>query len=155
MAGSEESLDVGPDGTLWIGATDPADGRVCGLRLARFDGADWDVWGRDDGIPDVGSVFWYGGCQEGIHTVAPDGSVWLAPLDFLAGRECSGVANFDGTTWTRHLPGLCVYDAAIAPDGTVWLQAGEVNSDVDGEPWYDFDPVGTYVITPEAAAGGE
>jgi hypothetical protein len=37
----------------------------------------------------------------------------------------------------------------IAPDGTVWLQAGERK--VDGQ----FRPIDTYVITPEAVAATE
>ena len=156
-----EQLDVGLDGTLWIGATD-SDQESCGLRLARFDGTAWEAWGRDDLVPDVGPVLFYGGCQEGVHAVAPDGSVWLAPLDFLAGRECSGIARFDGITWSHYLPGLCVYDADIAPDGAVWVQAGEVRYEepAGDDPslpaaQQDFGVVGTYVITPEAVPAAE
>jgi hypothetical protein len=147
-------IDVGVDGTLWIQAHDPqarladtTSAYECGLRLARFDGSDWNDWDGDDGVPEVGPVFFYGGCQEGVHAVAPDGSVWLAPLDFMGGRECSGIANFDGTTWTRYIDGLCVYDADVAPDGAIWLQAGEVKH-LDGPV---PGPVYTYVITPEVA----
>ena len=39
------------------------------------------------------------------------------------GGSCGGLANFDGTTWTRYLPGRCVFAFDISPDGTVWLQA--------------------------------
>ena len=57
------------------------------------------------------------------------------------------MANFDGTTWTHYLQNLCILDMDIAPDGSVWLQAGEVGI-VRGT--LEVGPIGTYVIPTEA-----
>ena len=60
--------------------------------------------------------------------------------------ECDGVASFDGAAWTHYLRDHCIYAMDIAPDGTVWVQAGE-------RPTHqDFGAVATYVIRPEAVA---
>ena len=126
--------------------------------LARLDGGQWEVWDGDDGIPPVGPVaFPYSFPLEGVHAVAPDGSIWLAALDHMAERECGGIVNFDGSTWTRYLDGLCVYDADLAGDGAVWLQAGEVSHDGEPGPYVHryLAPVDTYVITPEAGAASQ
>ena len=51
--------------------------------------------------------------------IVADGAVWLghgAWQDVLA----PGVHRFDGSTRTRYLPDLTVYDLGIAPDGSVW-----------------------------------
>jgi hypothetical protein len=158
-------IDLGPEGTLWIQAGDyhaPTEGatneEVLSLMLARLDSEQWETWDRDDGIPPVGPVAWpYSFPLEGVHAVAPDGSIWLAALDHMAQRECSGIVSFDGMVWTRYLDGLCVHDADITPDGAVWLRAGEVS--YDGEPGphakHHVAPVGTYVITPAAAGATE
>ncbi|MGD8682737.1 MAG: hypothetical protein PVG27_02220 [Chloroflexota bacterium] len=157
-----DQIDVGPDGTLWIQAGDfhgwtgnAANEEVLSLMLGRLDDGQWETWDRDDGIPPVGPVaFSYSFPLEGVHAVAPDGSIWLAALDHMAKRECGGIVTFDGTNWTRYLAGLCVYDADIAPDGAVWLQAGEVSYDPEPGPnaIEHLAPVATYVITPEAGS---
>ena len=74
------------------------------------------VYTDDQGVPELG------GGGGSVFRAAPDGSVWLTPQG-EPGRWCGGIANFDGTTWTRYLPGRCVLAFDIAPDGTVWLQA--------------------------------
>ena len=148
--------DVGPDGTLWVRlhaecGADKGCWAPSGI-LARLDGGDWDVYDSSDGIPIMGDH--YQGF-EGFFEVAPDRSIWFNPIgDYEGtGTECDGVANFDGEAVTSFLPGMCIYAMDLAPDGRVWLQAGEP---LQG-PWKRNTGlrIHTYVITAEAAAGAE
>jgi hypothetical protein len=57
----------------------------------------------------------------------------------------TGLANFDGTTWTHYLPGRCVLAFDIGPDGTVWLQAAGQGIEFPFEP-DEADKTETLVI---------
>jgi hypothetical protein len=79
--------------------------------------------------------------------VAPDGRLWLNPALESAGPygNCDGLARFDGTSLRRFLPGLCIYNHAIGPDGSVWVLAG-------ADYWKEEDPpLDTYMIPAEVA----
>ena len=72
----------------------------------------------------------------------PDGSLWLNPALESSGsnRDCDGLARFDGTDLRRFLPGLCIYNYAIGPDGSVWVPAG-------ADYWKEENPpLDTYLI---------
>ncbi len=148
---SGNSLDIGPDGTLWVNTNYPEDGwpedgdwRVGGL--ARFDDPGWTAFTEADGVQDWGGQ---GFIATDLLRVAPDGSLWLNGTPTEDG--CGGVAHYDGTTWTSYLVESCIHDLAIAPDGSIWVQANAYrwdNRDISG-------PVVLYVITPEAAAATE
>ena len=129
------SLGFGPDGTLWVHASDPRGGRWNLGGLARFDDPGWTVFGEADGVRPWGAQGWI---ATDLLAVAPDGSLWLNGTPTEDG--CGGVAHYAGTTWTSYLVDSCVHDLAIAPDGSVWLRAG-ADSRVD-----------TYVIRPEGGA---
>jgi hypothetical protein len=155
------SVDVGPDGTLWA-SLDSGD---CS-GLVRFDGTDWTEFGKADGVPNL-----HGYELPSLFSLAPDGSVWVNPKtpfnrDGEAGcpssssspsgedKECGGLHNFDGTTWSRFLQGTCIYDMDIARDGTVWARGGTF--DLNADPFGSVSgPVEVYVITPEAVAATE
>ena len=129
------SLDIGPDGTLWMNA-----GGRDRAGLARFDDSGWTVFTEADGVEPWGGQ---GFIATDLLTVAPDGSVWM---NGNGPDDCNGVAHYDGTTWTSYLCGSYVDDLAIAPDGSVWLRAEVGGTSV--EP----GTVNTYVIRPEAGA---
>jgi hypothetical protein len=133
---------VGRDGTLWatLLKNQKRNNTVrTTTRLGRFDGEEWQVFGKGERFPDEAGI------NRGLPSrfeVADDGRVWL--LDTASEDEgvwCGGVVNFDGTSWVRLLDRLCAYDADLAPDGNLWLEAGEFGG-----------PIHTYVITPEAVA---
>ncbi|MGD8485914.1 MAG: hypothetical protein PVG27_13230 [Chloroflexota bacterium] len=108
------------------------------LYLYRHDATGWRRWDlAEQGMRPAG---WHWGTYD----VAPDGSYWAGwsvqgnPEE---GRpRCEGVSRFDGLTWERHLPGKCIDDMDIAPDGSVWVIA----DDQEGKD--------LYAITPEAVA---
>ena len=136
---------VGRDGTLWASLLKKQkrnENTRTTTRLGRFDGEDWQVFGKGERFPVEASI------HRGLppqFEVADDGRLWL----LNTGSEddsvwCGGVVNFDGTSWVRLLDGLCTYDADLAPDGSLWLEAGEVEG-----------PIHTYVITPGAVAATE
>jgi hypothetical protein len=56
-----------------------------------------------------------------------------------------GLANFDGTTWTRYLSGRWVVAFDISPNGTVWLQAAPEGVTFSEEP-DEADTTETLVI---------
>jgi hypothetical protein len=109
-----QTLDVPGAGT-WTGEGDPA------MRTTHYlvhmpwesvvSGESVTVYTDDQGVPELRNDM----------RAAPDGSVWLTPTNESTG--CGGLANFDGTTWTRYLSGRCVVAFDVTPDGTVWLQA--------------------------------
>ena len=146
---------VGPDGTLWVRLL--AD---CGLVclgpsdiLARFDGSDWETYDSSDGIPMM---------EEGFFEVAPDASIWFNPIGDheRTGTACDGIASFDGEAVAYFLRDTCIYAMDLAPDGTVWLQAGDDYGDARARGWREdgrgrFGPIHTYVITPDAVAATE
>ena len=139
-----QSFDIGADGTLWAAAFDlSADGDS----LARLDDAGWTVFSDADGVQRWGTDGFIP--TDHLH-VAADGSVWVNAEG--AGVSCGGVADFDGSTWTRYLEDLCVHDMDIAPDGAVWVRASDFKRSGGFEYW---DPPDLYVITPGAVAGTE
>jgi len=143
---------VAPDGqTLWVLLRS-------GRELARFGGSNWKVYEVPDG--GASSSRAYGAFFE----AARDGSLWFNPIR-PSDVACDGVANVDGDTVRYFLRDHCVYAMDIAPDGSVWLQAGENQGDpsllwtsemtdapVDILLAQLSFPVHTYVITPEAVA---
>jgi len=125
-----------PDDVFWgLGAG--------GFILYRHDGTGWQQWSLEehDMVPAWRAAGY-------TYAVAPDGSFW-AGWNRGEGDECEGISRFDGRTWVRYLPGMCVprLGMDIAPDGSVWALASE-GFGVD-EPRY------LYVITPEAVADTE
>ena len=136
---------VGRDGTLWSAlhkTKKRSNTNRTTTRLGRFDGEDWQVFGKGERFPDEANFHRY---LPSRFEVADDGRVWL--LDTASEDEsvwCGGVVNFGGKSWVRLLDGLCIYDADLAPDGNLWLEAGEFEG-----------PIHTYVITPEAVAATE
>ncbi len=150
------AVEIGSDGTVWYAGVEPrVDGETAtwdaGIGgggtiaapgdsfLMRYDGAEWQRWGPDDGVP---SLTWSWSPQL---EVAPDGGLWVvAPETWVRRGDAKdlpfdGIARFDGSTWHYFLAGHDVGDWDVAPDGSVWLRA-------DGA---------LYVITPEAVAGTE
>ena len=86
----------------------------------------------------------------GFFDVAPDRSIWGNPRHadiHSSGTECDGIATFDGRAMTYYLRDLCIYAMDIAPDGTVWLQAGAYRAE-PGESLGEWrpGPIHTYVI---------
>jgi hypothetical protein len=125
---------MGADGTTWISHQSGGDfSLLARSRLATP--SQWEEFSR--GLPRFERIF----------EVAPDGSVWISPI---GDEDCNGIASFDGTAVTYHLSDTCVHALDIAPDGRVWLQAGETGggtAEPGGAP-----TIHTYVITPEAVA---
>ncbi len=134
------SLDVGPDGTLWVNTSNGYSGADGVGGLARFDGSGWTAFTEADGVQDWGAQ---GFIATDLLAVASDGSLWMngAP----DGDGCGGVAHYDGTTWDSYLVESCVHDLAIAPDGSVWVRANAYRRDSDNDR--DITgPVSLYVI---------
>jgi hypothetical protein len=131
-----------PDDVFW--GLGPGTGRD--VVLHRHDGTGWRQWslGEHDMLP--------GGWNAGPYAVAPDGSFW-AGWPIGGGQGCQGVSRFDGRTWVRYLPGMCVpwLGMAIAPDGSMWVHAWEGEDKED--PYAGSGHL--YVITPEAVAATE
>ena len=130
-----------PDDVFWgLG-----DGTYDDALLHRHDGTGWQQWSlREHDM--LG-----GGWDAGPYAVAPDGSFWAGWPSRSVVEGCQGVNRFDGETWVRYLPGMCVPwlgGMDIAPDGSVWVHAWE------GEDlWAGSGHL--YVITPEAVAASE
>ena len=110
-----QTLDVPEAG---VGQTDTVPTTRAIDYIVHVTGASSTVYTDEQGVPPLAR-----GALGSVFRAAPDGSVWLAPRDDQAAGRCGGLANFDGTTWTRYLPGRCIHALDIAPDGTVWLQA--------------------------------
>jgi hypothetical protein len=109
--------DVSPDGILWVAADD----EIVHRSLARFDGSEWTVFGEAEGVQGWGGKQGFVP-QESISASLGDSVLVDASgddQDFPA--ECSGMARFDGTTWTEIPSPWCVTDADTGPDGSVWL----------------------------------
>jgi hypothetical protein len=145
----EGSPGAGPDGTLWL---------MQSPRTAYFDGAAWtvwyqadvpafDIWVEEDGTPwaltggwAVDPSLWV--FREGTWsrlepplpdpgwpgaTTSRDGAMWVA--------ADSRVWSFDGATWTlRFEAGAMVSSLAPAPDGGMWVAAGDLWLIGDGLP---------------------
>lgn len=101
-------VEVGPDGTLWIGTFDAG--------LARLDGTDWAVFTAEtSGLP-----------SDGIRDllVGRDGALWVA--------TGLGLARFDGSSWRvydrSNSPLVVDHVTAVAEDhdGVIWVGSGNV-----------------------------
>ena len=136
------SLDIGPDGALWVNASNGYSGGQGVGGLARFDDEGWTTFSEADGVQDWGGE---GFIATDLLTVAPDGSLWMNGAHDENG--CGGVAHYDGTTWSSYLRYSCVHDLAIALDGSVWVRANTYRMGGNA-----LGGVDTYVITPEAVA---
>lgn len=106
VAGVLGGMAVGADGRVWVAASTSS-----GSKLLRFDGA-WTAIEVPESVSGNASPwgFWL--------KVAPDGAVW-ASVD-------SGLAAFDGATWTSYTTAITdlprsPWLAGIAPDGSVWV----------------------------------
>jgi hypothetical protein len=119
--------------------------------LVHVEGGPMTVYTNDEGVPAMG----HGGHVPGFLRAAPDGSVWLTPGGGPDPSPCSGLARFDGDTWSRYLAGTCIYALDVAPDGTAWAQGGTAWAQ-GGTAWAQGGtghglapgPVETYAIRP-------
>jgi ligand-binding sensor domain-containing protein len=112
------SLDVAPDGTLWVHGWEGTQGSQY---VARVDGEQWTNLRPADSFP---GGFWVG-------AVTPDGLVW----GIVQGNR---LASFDGRSWTDEdswafydaggpLPLVDPYNLTAGPDGALWvIAAGQV-----------------------------
>jgi sugar lactone lactonase YvrE len=139
------SLDIGPDGTLWVNTSNGYSGPQGVGGLARLDDAGWTTFTEAVGVQAWGGQ---GFIATDLLAVAPDGSLWMNGAADDEG--CGGVAHYEGVMWASYLVEFCIHDLAIAPDGSAWLRANTYGT--DGNPLGGVD---TYVITPEAAAASE
>ncbi len=141
-----------PDGgTVWT-AGDPF---VQHQSLTRLDEQGWTTFTAADGVGTWGGQRGEWNSPTDMLRAAPDGSAWVNativaasgtdPSTGTGRRTCDGVARFDGETWQPFLAGSCISDLDFAPDGSAWVVALDPMS----------QEVGTYVITPEAAAATE
>ncbi|HEY6056415.1 MAG TPA: hypothetical protein VIV06_00205, partial [Candidatus Limnocylindrales bacterium] len=101
-------MAVGADGRVWSAVSSS----VGPNGLLRFDGT-WTAIDVPESVGVNASPWGFG------LTVAPDGTLW-------AGTPFSGLAAFDGTTWTSYsaaTTGLprTPWLAGVAPDGSVWV----------------------------------
>ena len=122
-----------PDGLLWVGARWPfwSDG---GIGWLDRDTNLWTAWSNNDGsFPSAfpNDVDW-----------APDGAAWIATSNGLV-RWKDGVQ----TVWTKANSPLLhdtVADVDVAPNGDVWLNNTEVNTQnaaifrISGDTWTKF-----------------
>jgi hypothetical protein len=158
-------LALGPDGTMWLRRVESvldeggalSEGRVS---LKSFDGNEWQEWSLDDPyylgvLAEEGA----GGVDLGGLGVAPDGGLWLGPVECwweaeteeLIQRESPptphGLLRFDGGRLDRYAADVCIFDGYLGPDGSIWAL-----SSTDPADDHAFD---LYVITPEAVAASE
>jgi ligand-binding sensor domain-containing protein len=123
-------LAVGPDGSLLTATTGG---------LARFNGVDWSPVGG--GGPSEGKV---------ITRVAFDasGSVWVAFKDLAVSETAagSGVARFDGASWTSYtaaegLPSTRVSAVRSDAAGRIWVATLDAGiATLEGGKWRRFGP---------------
>ena len=117
-------LIVAPNGDVWVvgadvGAAEPTNpGKLGPPWIARFDGTRWAVFGQDGGFPGPGQqariVYgWWDTVPNSSVAAGPDGTIWVA--------TDSGLARFDGVTWTTLYRGVVFSAVSVAPDGTVWV----------------------------------
>ena len=103
------ALAVGPDRCVWVGTSGDCGS---GGGLSRFDGETWSTFTIRDGLLDmyVSSI-----------AVTPDNEVWAG--SYFTG----GVTLKKGNEWTRFTTDAGftrfnpVFDAAAAPDGSIWF----------------------------------
>jgi ligand-binding sensor domain-containing protein len=119
------SVDVGPDGHVWINNTHP---QTTQAALFEFDGTTWKSYRVGEQLP------WAPPWNQ-LTDVMVDhlGHVWVAN-DVL-----NGVAEYDGVTWTLHGENVTRF-GEIREDtaGNIWLRAGVGG----GNAFAKFDRVG-------------
>ena len=135
-------LVVGSNGELWVEIIRCKENEQfpewpeCVFGLGRFDDDGWTVWDWEQEPPKIAGVF---DADTGLPTaIGPDGRAWFA--------TGSGAVWFDGSDWGRVGPQEHIYALAVAPDGSVWINAGRQRRVGDGE--MDFGPTEYYVIQP-------
>jgi hypothetical protein len=150
-------LAIGPDGTLWVYATE---GPFSNLpHLLRLRDGEWTVFTEADGVPhlvgfqtfgarlavDGAGTLWIAidGDPVGLDTLPPP----LGPSD-----PPHGVLSFDGSTWRQYLKGQHVNRVEIADDDSVWATSLRDCTDKPGDECGGAWNGGLYVITPEAVA---
>jgi hypothetical protein len=117
-------LIVAPNGDVWVvgadvSATDPTNpGHLGPPWIARFDGTRWAVFGQDGGFPEPGqqqtiAYAWGDTRPQSSVAAGPDGAIWVATT--------SGLARFDGVTWSTFYRRIGFSAVSVAPDGTVWV----------------------------------
>ena len=110
------------DGTLWATFREADDAK--GFVARRVGGA-WSVYSSADGVPEGMSRREQATFEGGIGA-ASDGSVWMTAASGLEGPS-DGVARFDGVSWQRYLSGQLAWDLDVAPNGTAWVNAGDID----------------------------
>jgi hypothetical protein len=162
-------VDVGPDGTVWLGL----DGDRA---LTRWVDGEWERWASEEVLPDTRYTLGL----EHEFKVAPDGSLWFDLwqqafitddgfastgngdlMDAVGGGRlmCDGLARFDGQRLRRFLRGQCI-SMDIAADGSVWALAADelpyvFDDGLGGEVFAEDHTWDLYVITPEAVTAKE
>ena len=123
VSNTPQAIVAAPDGSVWV-ATEGG--------LARFDGATWVAFGRDEtGLTTPDSL-----------AVGPEGTAWAT------GYACEGspvrVARFDGRSWTSFgpeeglptaLPNGCLSASVAATGERVVVVAGGVAYRLAGKRW--------------------
>ncbi len=59
------------------------------------------------------------------------------------GSTDNGISTFDGVTWGHYsiddgIPGSCINDITMAPDGTIWIATQEGAASFDGSQWTTY-----------------
>ncbi len=125
------TVDIAPDGTIWVGARWPFWGEGGIGVLDRATGI-WGGWSNADpgtGEPDLPTPL--------INDVefAPDGSAWVA--------TDAGLLHYDGDSWSlfnaANTPMVFdrVLNLSVAPNGSVWVNNSSSRS--GGDAIYRFD----------------
>jgi len=132
------ALAVDAAGRPWIGWVQdvepppPPGSPVYAGWVSRYDGSSWTTFDATDAAALGGGVF----------TIAqlPDGDVWVA--------TAAGLARFDGSSWTDAEGPWGTWGASVAaaPDGAIWVAAGDSNDGAvsvarfDGRSWTSYGP---------------
>jgi hypothetical protein len=167
--GSLEDLEVGPDGSAWIGQVDVNVLQWTGRELVEHPvesphlaiTEEGTVWARSFGDRQLvrydGSE-WVEEVEPGEHArfeVGPDGTLWARVDDWVAidgGRinlNVGSLMSYDGNSWTTHeTPELVtIHIAGFTPGGAIML-GGQVyappveqriNLVADGDGWTRYD----------------
>jgi ligand-binding sensor domain-containing protein len=101
-------IAIGKDGVIWV-ATNGG--------VARYEGQKWKVFNTADGLPDIV-----------VKSIGVDGNgnVW-------AGVGISGLARFDGTSWSRETIPVGSEEAIIAMN---FQTVHSITTDADGNVWF-------------------
>jgi hypothetical protein len=136
------SVEIAVDATGRAMVVDKFDGHT----VYAYDAGNWSELTTDDWRPGTG----YSGIVGNIE-IAPDEALWIATWADSdpepGGTPASGVASFDGQTWTRYTTadGLAsdAGTVVVGQDGTVWVIHGDTVSRRDGDTWSAYDVAGS------------